>query len=293
MRKVRIITDSASDISTAEEQNYNILIIPFPVAIGDKSYISRVDFDNQRFYKLMEENPDELPKTAQITTFQFDEIFKEQFDSGYTDVVFVSINKNGSATYENAVVAQSQFFEEHPEYEGNVTIHIFDGVGYSGQYGYPVIRAAEMAKDGKPVQEITNYLSDILPKRKIYFGIYGLKYAAKSGRIPSAAALVGDALGVKPIMKIWGNEIVTAFKCRGEKKLLVKMADIAASEMAPGSAYQIVYGCDETCRDELTEKMIEKVGYAPDDFFQIGAAVASNSGPKVAGVIFTVKDELA
>ena len=276
MRKVRIITDSASDISTAEEQNYNILIIPFPVAIGDKSYISRVDFDNQGFYKLMEDSPDEL-----------------QFDSGYTDVIFVSINKNGSATYENAVVAQSQFFEEHPEYEGNVTIHIFDGVGYSGQYGYPVIRAAEMAKDGKPVQEITDYLSDILPKRKIYFGIYGLKYAAKSGRIPSAAALVGDALGVKPIMKIWGNEIVTAFKCRGEKKLLVKMADIAASEMAPGSAYQIVYGCDETCRDELTEKMIEKVGYAPDDFFQIGAAVASNSGPKVAGVIFTVKDELA
>ncbi len=51
MRKVRIITDSASDISTAEEQNYNILIIPFPVAIGDKSYLSRVDFDNQGFYR--------------------------------------------------------------------------------------------------------------------------------------------------------------------------------------------------------------------------------------------------
>lgn len=291
MSKIRIITDSASDISTAEEQKYNILILPFPITIGDKSYMSRVDFDNAGFYKLMEENPNELPKTAQITAFQFDELYKEQFDAGYTDIIFVSINKKGSATHDNAVMAKNEFFEEHPEYAGKGTIQIFDGVGYSGQYGYPVVQAAKMAEEGKTVDEITAYLSDILPKQRIYFGIYGLKYAAKSGRIPSAAALVGDALGVKPIMKIWANEIVTAFKCRGEKKLLAKMADVSAAEMLPGSPYQIVYGCDDVCRDELAAKMTEKVGYAPDDFFQIGAAVASNAGPKVAGVIFTVKDE--
>ena len=262
MSKIRIITDSASDISTAEEQKYNILILPFPVTIGDKSYMSRVDFDNTGFYKL---------KTAQITAFQFDELYKEQFDAGYTDIIFVSINKKGSATHDNAVMAKNEFFEEHPEYAGKGTIQIFDGVGYSGQYGYPVVQAAKMAEEGKKVDEITAYLSDILPKRRIYFGIYGLKYAAKSGRIPSAAALVGDA--------------------RGEKKLLAKMADVSAAEMLPGSPYQIVYGCDDVCRDELAAKMTEKVGYAPDDFFQIGAAVASNAGPKVVGVVFTVKDE--
>lgn len=201
MSKIRIITDSASDISTAEEQKYNILILPFPVTIGDKSYMSRVDFDNDGFYKLMEENPNELPKTAQITAFQFDELYKEQFDAGYTDIIFVSINKKGSATHDNAVMAKNEFFEEHPEYAGKGTIQIFDGVGYSGQYGYPVVQAAKMAEEGKTVDEITAYLSDILPKRRIYFGIYGLKYAAKSGRIPSAAALVGDALGVKPIIR--------------------------------------------------------------------------------------------
>ena len=71
----------------------------------------------------------------------------------------------------------------------------------------------------------------------------------------------------------------------------VSAADVSAAEMLPGSPYQIVYGCDDVCRDELAAKMTEKVGYAPDDFFQIGAAVASNAGPKVAGVIFMVKDE--
>lgn len=292
MNNIRIITDSASDISTSEEERYHIRILPFPISIGDASYLSRIDFDNEGFYRLLEEHPDELPKTAQITPFQFEELYKEEFEAGCTDLIFVSINKNGSATHDNAVMAREQFFEDHPEYKDTHTIQIFDGIGYSGQYGYPVVKAAEMAQAGKSVSEITAYLSDILPKRRIYFGIYGLKYAAKSGRIPSAAALVGDALGIRPIMKIWANEIVTAFKCRGEKKLLVKMAETAAEEMLPGSPYQIVYGCDTECRDALVSKMTEKVGYAPDDFFQIGAAVATNAGPKVAGVIFTVKDEL-
>ena len=166
MSKIRIITDSASDISTAEEQKYNILILPFPVTVGDKSYMSRVDFDNAGFYKIMEENPNELPKTAQITAFQFDELYKEQFDAGYTEIIFVSINKKGSATHDNAVMAKNEFFEEHPEYAGKGTIRIFDGVGYSGQYGYPVVQAAKMAEEGSMLG-MDIYPEDIHIMRKV------------------------------------------------------------------------------------------------------------------------------
>ena len=68
------MTDSASDISAADERAYNISVIPFPITLGDKTYISRVDFDNEQFFGLMEQY-DEIPKTAQITPFQFQEIY--------------------------------------------------------------------------------------------------------------------------------------------------------------------------------------------------------------------------
>lgn len=291
MNKIIIMTDSASDISEKEEKEYGIRILPFPVVIGGKSYVSRVDFDNEGFYKLMEEN-DDLPKTSQITAYQFGEIYKELVDDGYTDIVYVSINKEGSATFANAQMAADEFDEEYPEAAGKAKFYVYDGIGYSGQYGYPVIVAAKMAAEGRSIDEITSYLGSELVTRRIYFGIYGLKYAAKSGRIPSAAALVGDALGVKPIMKIWANEIVTAAKCRGEKKLLARMVDMTEEDMEPGSEYQIVYGNDETVRDDLAARMTERLGYGPSDYFQIGAAVAANSGPKVAGTIFKVKKEL-
>ena len=67
MGKIIIMTDSASDISEKEEKELGIKILPFPVVIGGKSYLSRVDFDNEGFYKLMAEN-DDLPKTSQITS---------------------------------------------------------------------------------------------------------------------------------------------------------------------------------------------------------------------------------
>ena len=71
MGKIQIITDSASDISYENEKKYNIHIIPFPVVIGDQSYLSRVDMDNEGFYNLMEEH-DDIPKTSQITSNQFE-----------------------------------------------------------------------------------------------------------------------------------------------------------------------------------------------------------------------------
>lgn len=291
MGNVIIMTDSASDISEKEEKKLGIKILPFPVVIGGRSYLSRVDFDNEGFYKLMAEN-DDLPKTSQITAYQFGEAYKDLVEQGYTDIIYVSINKDGSASYANAQMAADQFEEEYPECAGKCNIYVFDGIGYSGQYGYPVVVAARMAQNGADAKDIVSYLREELPQRRIYFGIYGLKYAAKSGRIPSAAALVGDVLGVKPVMKIWANEITTAVKCRGEKKLMSRMVDITAEEIEPGTEYQIVYGEDETLKDELEARMIEKLGYGPTDYFQIGAAVAANAGPRVVGTIFNVKKEL-
>lgn len=68
MGKIQIITDSASDISKEAEQKYNLDVISYSVVIGDQTYTSRVDFDNEGCYKLMEEN-DGIPMTSQITAF--------------------------------------------------------------------------------------------------------------------------------------------------------------------------------------------------------------------------------
>ena len=289
MRKIQIMTDSASDISAADEKQHSISVIPFPVTLGGKSYTSRVDFDNEGFYALMAEH-DDVPTTSQITPFQFVDIYLQQARAGVTDLILVLINSRGSSTYDNSVQAIQLFHEDYPEYP-DFRVHSFDGMGYNACYGVPVVEAAKMLEAGAGVEEICAWLEDVLPRRQIYFGIYDLKYAARSGRIPTAAAFLGNKLNLKPVMKIFDREITTAAKCRGEKKLVEKIAQLSLSDMEPGTPYQVVYGCDESCLEEICAAMREALGYEADAVYQIGAAVAANAGPRVVGVAFTRKKD--
>ncbi len=288
MGKIQIMTDSASDISRADEEKYSIAMIPFPITLGDRTYISRVDFDNEQFFGLMAQY-DEIPKTAQITPLQFQEIYLQKAQAGVTDLILVLINSKGSSTYDNSVQAIDLFYEEYPQYRDILHIHSFDGMGYNALYGSPVVCAARMCADGAPLEEILRYLTETLPRREIYFGIYDLKYAAKSGRIPTAAAFVGAALNMKPVMRIFDRSITTAAKCRGERKLVEKVAQMSIADMEPGTPYELIYGNDAACLEQLRSLMVQQLGYEPTGVYQIGAAVAANSGPRVVGAAFTKK----
>lgn len=288
MSKIKIITDAASDISSEDEKQYDIRVIPFQVTLGDTSYVPRRDLNNAQFYQLMEQSG-EIPKTAQINPFEFQELYLQEVQAGYTDLILILINSQGSATYGNSLLAAHQFWEEHPEYRDRVHIHCFDGMGYSALYGAPVVEAARMVKSGESAEAVVAYLTDCLPRRQIYFGIYSLKYAGKSGRIPSAAAFLGDKLGLKPVMKIFDRAITTAAKCRGDAKLVQKVAEMTAEDIAPGTPYEVIYGCEESCREEMTQLLTGKLGYPPSGNYQIGAVIAANAGPKVVGAAFTKK----
>lgn len=288
MQKIKLITDAASDLSREDELRYRIRVIPFSVVLGGQTYVPRAEIDNDAFYALMLQH-DDLPKTAQVTPGEFVEIYTQEAQAGNTHLILVLINSEGSATYGNAVMAVDMFFDEHPEYRGRVTITPIDGMGYSGLYGQPVLDAARMIEEGRDAEEIVAYLTGLMPRRQIYFGIYSLKWAGKSGRIPSAAAFIGDKLNLKPIMKILDRQITTAAKVRGEGKLIERLCDMVIADMVPGSPYSLIYGNDPEVLPELERIMTAKLGYGPLNHYQISAVIAANAGPKVSGIAFTRK----
>lgn len=289
MSKIKLITDSASDITVQAEKEYGIKIIPFSVVLGDQDYVSRRDFTIEEFYQMMEDSG-EIPKTSQITAFQFEGVYEECFEEGCEEVILVLINSKGSATYQNSLMAMDSFYEEHPEAQGKMKITSHDSGTYTGAYGQLVVEAAKMLRQGAEAAEINAYLQNEIPKRRVYFGMYDLTCAGKSGRIPSAAAFLGNTLGIKPVMKLADHEITTAAKVRGDKKLLKKVLDLTLADIEPGSPYQIVCAKNPVCRDEMIQKMTDAMGYGPNEIYQVGSEVAANAGLNLAGVIFNTKE---
>ncbi len=288
MAKIKFITDSVSDITVQDEQALGIQVLPFPVSFGDKTYLSRVDFDNQKFYEMLEAAP-EIPTTSQITVYEYGEIFDAAYSEGYTDVINTTINSEGSGTYNSACLAEQMFYEFHPEAKKVFRIHNLDGASYTCAYGYAVIEGAKMAREGRSVEEILAFMNDWLQHSVIYFVPYTLKYAGKSGRIPSAAAFVGELVGLKPIMRIYDHAIVTNDKVRGEKKIIPTVTKKALADMQTGSPYMVIYGSCPEDGDAMEAAMVEALGYPPAGRSQIGAAIAINAGPRVVGVCFHEK----
>lgn len=289
----KIYADAAADIPPELRERYHIHVLPIAVTLGDKTFQSGLEITNDEFYAMMEKY-DGIPVTSQITPYAFEELFQSELAAGTRDLIVLLINAKGSATYSNAVTTRERFYAENEGSAEKLRIHLFDGASYSGGYGYAAILAAQKLEMGASIEDVLELIQRQLKKQRVYFGLYSLKYAGKSGRIPSAAVFVGEALGFKPIMQVWDHAITTVGKARGEKKLIKELVKMVDDDMEPNTPYSLVYGSDTAVRDELAEELSKKVGYPPLYQFQIGAAIAINAGPRVVGAIFeTAKKKLS
>ena len=110
MSKIAILTDSSCDIPQEMAEKYGIDIMSFHILLDDVDYVERVDCTNTEFYDKMRAAKG-VPSTAAITPIQFCEKYCQYVDEGYTDVIHVPINKSGSSTYNNALMAQGMLRE--------------------------------------------------------------------------------------------------------------------------------------------------------------------------------------
>ena len=289
VQRIKILTDSACDVTREQEIDLDIKIMSFPVTVGDVGYRERVDFTNEQFYEMMDHS-DTIPTTAQVTSFEFLEAYKEIYSEGYTHVIHVTISSTGSNTHNAALMARDSFFEENPNARGKLTIAVLDSLNYTGVYGYPVTQAAQKAQKGVPAEEIIAYLEDWFASGLVLFVPYTLEYVKKSGRVSTAAAFVGEVLGLRPLIKIADGVSSTLDKIRGDKNILPKLMEAALAEMVPHTPYVIIKGSMDDQPNELAALMTKKLGYPPADFCQIGAAVACNAGHKVAGLVIKGKN---
>ncbi len=289
MDKIKLITDSASDITLEQERTNDITVLNYSFLLDEKAYESRVDLTNEEFYQLLESSAS-LPSTSQITVFRFSELYEQVLTEGYTDLILTLINREASATYGNAEAAREQFYEARPECRETFRIRLIDSRTYTAGYGYAVLTAAEQVRAGKSADEVEACIRDWLSRVLIYFAPYTLKYAKKSGRIPGAVAVVGEALGIKPIMRICDHKIENNEMIRGEKKLLPKIAEKVVSEIEQGAPYVVLNGSNPADGDAMEKLLTDALGYSPVMRTEIGSIIASHAGPKVVGVVFRSKN---
>jgi len=289
MQKTLIMTDSACDLDADVINSLGIKVLPFNISLGNSDFKDGVDKTKSDVYELMD-NADDIPKTSQVTTFQFTEAYTEAYKEGYSNIICVTISSTGSNTHSNALMAIDDFYQDNPDAKNKIKIDVIDSRGYTAMYGYPVTEAAKKAAKGTEPDEIIAYIKEWCKCTAAIFVPMTLKYAKKSGRISAAAAFAGELLGLKPTIEMFDGGSEVKEKIRGEKNIIPKLMAQIDKVITPQTPYVMLSAKDDTLAKELEKEMIKKYNCKAEYYCHIGAAVAANAGNDVVGVVIRKKD---
>ena len=287
MNHIKFMTDSAADIPQSLREEYNIHTLAFPIAVDGKEFQDG-NMDIKEFYQLLVSLP-QIPTHAQLTPYVFEQEFQRAYEEGCTDLIYTSINSKASSTHQNAVQARDEFYEDHPEAKGKFNIRIIDSLTYTMAYGWAVVEGAKMAQGGASAQEVEAFIRDWVEHARILFVPYDLKFAKKSGRISAASAFVGEALGLKPIMTFEDGQSKVITKVRGEKNVIPTLLNLCKEERDESAPYLLIRADREDQSDLLSQACAQEFGAAPALEYYLGAIIAINAGPNLAGIVYRKK----
>ena len=285
MVPIKFVTDSAADIPRALREELDIQVLPFPIAMGAKELQDGYDFTPEEFYPMLL-SASQIPTHAQLTPFVFSQCFHEAFQDGFRCLIYTAINSKGSATYQNAVQARDEFYEDFPEARDTFHIHILDSRTYTMGYGWAVVQGAKMARAGADEGEVLAYLQDWIDHARVIFAPLDLRFAKKSGRVSAAAAFMGDALGLKPIMTFEGGDSKVVSKVRGEKNVVPALLELCRKTRKPGTPYLVIEGNNREQAASLEAESAKELGEPAEMTYPIGGVISINAGPNLIGLVY-------
>lgn len=285
MSKIKIATDSTADIPKDLCEKWNISVLPLTIMHEENEYRDGIDISKQEFYEILE-TAKMLPVSSQVAVNMYTELFNQCKDEGYSDLIQVTLNSKGSGTYQAAELAKTMFYESNPEVSEDFHIHIIDSKTYSMAYGVPVIEGAEMINRGATVQEVINHITEWLNHTRPVFIPLKLNFVKKSGRISAAAAFVGDAIGLKPLITFEDGEAKIIGKACGEQKAISALVELCRRERRPDTNYAIVYGNNTKALQHLKEACAQFMDRPPIAEYQVGCVISINTGPNMIGILY-------
>lgn len=218
MKKIAILLDSTSGMTVKESEKYdNIFVMPLYVMFGEESYRDGVDFDSNGFFAKSEEayaKDETLPTTSQPVIGECIDMY-EKLLKDFDEVVYITISEKMSGTYQSGVLAAEDF-------DGKVTV-VNSMTTAFGTY-IPALIASKMVKEGSSVEDVIAMLHKTNEESKMYFVVSDLKHLQRTGRIGAAAATIGTALQLKPVLTIANGEVTQFEKVRNIKKAHKKVA---------------------------------------------------------------------
>jgi DegV family protein with EDD domain len=219
MSKVAIVTDSTAYLPVNLLREYAIHVIPLAMIWEEEILRDGIDIQPDDFYRRLSTSKT-MPTTSQVTVPAMEEMFRKLLDEGY-DVLGIFISSKFSGTVESAMMARQKLESAREK------IAVVDSLSTTMALGWPVLTAARAAKAGESLEQCRKIAEHARDNSGVLFVVDTLEFLRRGGRIGGAAALLGTALKIKPVLEMQEGKIESVEKVRTKTKALDRILELA------------------------------------------------------------------
>ncbi len=282
MNKVKILVDSTIDLTPELYKQYDMEVLPLNVNFGEENFKDGVTITPDEIYARVNGGSD-LPSTAAIPPFVFEEKIKKYLDEGY-DIFYIGLGSNLSTTYQNFVLASSNYVDR---------VFSIDSANLSSGSGLLALKACKFRNEGKTAKEIAEEIKPLVNKVSTKFVLDKLDYMKKGGRCSAMAAIFGHLLHIHPILKMENGKLIVEKKPRGPMKIAYNEMISELKNDLPNVDMDHIMITHSGLYPEDLEYIVNEVSKLVNKenirITRAGCVVSAHCGPNTVGILYIKK----
>lgn len=280
-----ILTDSAADLSADLVERLNLVVLPLSVTLEGKEYLNYPDERDITAKYLYERlRAGAMATTAALNVDTFEREMETYLKAG-KDVLYLSFSSGLSATYNASCIAAEELREKYPEQK----ILIVDTLCASSGQGLLCCLTAKQREAGATIEEAAKYAEETKHHLAHWFTVDDLHFLKRGGRVSAATAILGTALGIKPLLHTDdAGHLVSVDKARGRKRVISAMVD-RMGKTAIRPQEQTIFISHGDCEEDaqFLAKLVQERLHPKQIVIQvIGPVIGAHSGPGTLALFF-------
>ncbi len=281
MSKVAVVTDSTAYIPRSLSQGLPIYVVPLQVVWGEETYRDGIDIQPLEFYTRLK-TAKVMPSTSQPSPEAFRQVYATLLEEGY-DIVSIHISAKLSGTLDSAIQAREMLKTER--------IALIDSKVTAMALGYHVLSVARAAAQGASFEACKALAERAVNHTGAVFVVSTLEFLHRGGRIGGAAAFLGTALNLKPLLELRDGRVEAVERIRTMRKALERLLDLLDERVGQRSPLRLA--CMHANAPEEAEALMERVRqrYPQERLVELVVAevspvIGTHTGPGTVGIAY-------
>ena len=257
MSKIAVMTDSNSGITQIEAKEMRITVLPMPFIIEGKTYYEDISLTQEEFYEKLAQNAD--VSTSQPSVEDVLKYWDKALEDA-DELVYIPMSSGLSGSCSTAQMLSKDY---------NGRVQVVDNQRISVTQRQSAVDAMELAGRGMNAAQIKELLEQEKMQSSIYIMLDTLTYLKKGGRITPAAAALGTALRLKPVLQIQGEKLDAFTIARTKKQGVAKMINAMETDIKERFGgldnidnihIEVAHTANEEAAKEFVEELREHFG---------------------------------